>query len=405
MKFPKSIKLRGTNKPRLPSMQFLTQQSIFNNGKILNEFSTKVMNCFQASLALQTWTDQRFNWSNTTYANISDMYVHEDNIWLPQIVVDNTFDRIISMSGSNLLLHVTSEGLVTWQPPGLYNTHCAVDTTWFPFDVQTCSISVSGWPYDVEDITITNNVSKFLTSDYRLNGEWQLYWTFVSPMATGDRTRLNFVLKLERRYAFYVMNVIVPVLLTSLLTPMVFKLPSESGERVSFILTVVLALEVLLTVVSAHMPATSLHTSVMEVYLVMVLSISGLAVILTALLLKLYHKGDDAALPKGTRLVLEFHKLITRRTATKTTKRKPSLAIDNADSKPCNETTEESLPGKLTNNYVMEEFDKVDAVKTHERITCREFSNILDDILFWAFFCLTLLCTFVFMLAMGFGGS
>ncbi|XP_033759612.1 neuronal acetylcholine receptor subunit alpha-3-like [Pecten maximus] len=81
-------------------------------------------------------------------------------------------------------------------------------------------------------------------------------------MATDDRTRLNFVLQLERRYAFYVMNVIVPVLLTSLLTPMVFKLPSESGERVSFMLTVVLALEVLLTVVSAHMPATSLHISV-----------------------------------------------------------------------------------------------------------------------------------------------
>ncbi|XP_069107931.1 neuronal acetylcholine receptor subunit alpha-2-like [Argopecten irradians] len=310
------------------------------------------------------------------------------------------------MSGSNLLLRVTSQGHVTWEPPGLYNTHCSVDTTWFPFDVQTCSITISGWPYNVEDIRIRNNASQILTNDYHTNGEWQLYHTYISSLSTNGRNFLSFVMTLERRYEFYVMNVIVPILLTSLLTPMVFKLPSESGERISFILTVVLALEVLLTVVSTHMPATSLHTSVMEVYLVVVLTISGLAVILTALVLKLYHKGNDTELPTVIRWALRLYRQLRRGTKVKT--KAQDQGMDGTDSLSSNDVTEEPIPGnneKLTNNYMLDGFDKIDADKANKRITCRSLSLILDDVLFWLFFTLTLSCTFIFMLTMAFGGS
>ncbi|OWF43425.1 CHRNA7-FAM7A fusion protein [Mizuhopecten yessoensis] len=307
------------------------------------------------------------------------------------------------MSGSNLLLRVTSHGLVTWEPPGLYNTHCAVDTTWFPFDVQTCIISVSGWSYNMEDLNVTNKVSHISTNDYRVNGEWLLSRTYISSIPKEGRSHLNLVLQLERRSAFYVMNVLVPVLLTSLLTPMVFKLPSESGERISFILTVVLAIEVLLTVVSAHMPATSLHTSVMELYLVMVLSISALAVILTSLILNLYHREDDMELPKGIRLMLQCHQQLQRRTQVGSAKEETGHAMH----KPCNTSNDESSSSdeKHANSNVVEEFDKIGNLKNNKRITCQKLSTHLDDIFFWVFFGLTLLCTLIFMLTMGFGGS
>ncbi|XP_060065619.1 neuronal acetylcholine receptor subunit alpha-6-like [Ylistrum balloti] len=265
---------------------------------------------------------------------------------------------------------------------------------------------ISGWPYNTDDINLTHKFPYITTNDYQLNGEWLLSSTYVLSVVEDGQRRLNFVMQLERLSAFYTMNVIVPILMTSLLTPMVFKLPSESGERVSFILTVLLALEVLLTVVSANMPATSLHTSVMEVYLVVVLSISALAVLLTSLVLKLYHRGDDTDLPKAIRIVLHSRKHLRRQQLVKSTNEETGLDMGKMKARECHENEDVSSQGiqKLKNNYVSEEFDGLETMKSRGKITCQELSIRLDEILFWVFLCLTVVSTFIFMLTMALGG-
>ena len=43
---------------------------------------------------------------------------------------------------------VTSEGLCTYIPPGMFKSSCPIDITWFPFDEQNCDMKFGSWTYD-----------------------------------------------------------------------------------------------------------------------------------------------------------------------------------------------------------------------------------------------------------------
>jgi hypothetical protein len=81
---------------------------------------------------------------------------------------------------------------------------------------------------------------------YSENGEWKL--TEVSASKSGTKSRkgtsfssLTFSINLQRRPMFHILNTIFPVVLMAVLTSMVFKLPVDSGEKIGFSLTVLLA--------------------------------------------------------------------------------------------------------------------------------------------------------------------
>ena len=62
---------------------------------------------------------------------------------------------------------------------------------------------------------------------------------------------------------FHILNSLVPMVLLAFLSAMVFKLPPDSGEKMGFSLTVLLAYAVYLTIISDDMPSTSTSTSVL----------------------------------------------------------------------------------------------------------------------------------------------
>ena len=43
---------------------------------------------------------------------------------------------------------VTSEGLCTYIPPGMFKSSCPIDITWFPFDEQNCDMKFGSWTYN-----------------------------------------------------------------------------------------------------------------------------------------------------------------------------------------------------------------------------------------------------------------
>ena len=43
---------------------------------------------------------------------------------------------------------VTSEGVCTYIPPGIFMSSCPIDITWFPFDDQNCDMKFGSWTYN-----------------------------------------------------------------------------------------------------------------------------------------------------------------------------------------------------------------------------------------------------------------
>ena len=75
--------------------------------------------------------------------------------------------------------------------------------------------------------------------------------------------KLHFWLYMKRRDEFYNTNVMLPIVLSSFLVTLVFVVPVECGEKLSYTLTILLTIAVFLTVISDMLPAISLTTSIL----------------------------------------------------------------------------------------------------------------------------------------------
>ena len=82
---------------------------------------------------------------------------------------------------------VASNGTCTWIPPGLFESSCSIDISWFPFDDQLCSLKFGSWTYNGFQLDLRLSRDRFDVSNYIENGEWNLIGT-VSIHATGRGT-------------------------------------------------------------------------------------------------------------------------------------------------------------------------------------------------------------------------
>ena len=62
---------------------------------------------------------------------------------------------------------------------------------------------------------------------------------------------------MKRKSLYYIINLIVPAIMLSMLTLLVLRLPPESGEKVSMGVTLLLAFSVYLLIVSDNVPNSS----------------------------------------------------------------------------------------------------------------------------------------------------
>ena len=68
---------------------------------------------------------------------------------------------------------------------------------------------------------------------------------------------VDFTIKLKRKPVFYVMTLLVPSLVLSLLTVVVFLVPPEAGEKISLSISILLSFTVFLILLADNIPQTS----------------------------------------------------------------------------------------------------------------------------------------------------
>ncbi|XP_060591975.1 acetylcholine receptor subunit delta-like [Ruditapes philippinarum] len=232
------------------------------------------------------WVDEYLKWDNASFSNIYELFIPQDDIWKPDISLRNTFKSFTGLGASYLNVYVTSNGVVEWNPYQVLESTCSVDITFFPFDTQICELKFTAWSYTQSHVDLDVGSKGVQLEEYVENSEWELVQTSARETNT-DEAAVFFTLKLKRRPNFYVLNIIVPVIFLSLLDIFVFVLPVSSGERASYAITVFLSMAVFLTIIAAALPQNSETTSLLSVYLMLMISLSTFIVILSIAELRL----------------------------------------------------------------------------------------------------------------------
>ena len=204
---------------------------------------------------------------------------------------------------------VSSSGLTTWTPIEKLTTNCDIVITYYPFDSQRCNIELASGNLN-SDPTSTPKIKLFIHSAHNIKHRYQaIYmddfdedalWEFVDYKAYdmvntnySYRQVVRFSFLMRRRPTFYILCLILPVLFLSLTATLVFALPPGAGEKMGTSITVLLAFSVYLTLVTDYLPDTSLHISLVGLYLTVLLGICSLSVVVTAFILRIHHTDDN----------------------------------------------------------------------------------------------------------------
>lgn len=86
------------------------------------------------------------------------------------------------------------------------------------------------------------------------------------------------------------MHLIIPIAILGILTLVNFAIPSESGERIGYVMTILLSMSVYLLLLGAALPETSDVVPLLGIFVVLTMMTIFLSLLATIAVLKVYHR-------------------------------------------------------------------------------------------------------------------
>ncbi|KAL7072321.1 hypothetical protein ACQ4LE_008429 [Meloidogyne hapla] len=106
----------------------------------------------------------------------------------------------------------------------------------------------------------------------------------------GDYEEIDFNLALRRKPLFYTVNLVFPCVGISFLTALVFYLPSESGEKISLSINILVALTMFFLLLIEIIPANSTTLPFVGKYLLFTMILVTLSVLITVVSLQFHFR-------------------------------------------------------------------------------------------------------------------
>lgn len=265
----------------------------------IQEFDEVLERLSFTGMLVQEWEDPRMVWDPSQYGGAAKVVVPYTSVWVPELVMSTAATSEVTISQSWNKARIQSTGLVKLACVDLIETKCAMNVKSFPFDTQNCVISLFPLGYSESEIQILPAMNKIGLSMHTLNPLWEVVGSEVATevISTGEM-RINFTVDLKRKSAFHVNVVILPVLLLAMLNALVFLLVPESGERIGFCITTLLAIAVYMTIIADMLPQSSDPVPLVCYKLMADMIISGMIVFVTVVNLRLVNKPEDEPVPK-----------------------------------------------------------------------------------------------------------
>ncbi|CAC5358264.1 CHRNA6 [Mytilus coruscus] len=237
------------------------------------------------------WTDEHLVWDRAAYNDIDAIFVLQNTIWKPDIVLKNGFSKFEELGGSFYYVRVRSDGRTFWYPYHVFESQCSIDVTFYPFDEQTCNIIFTIWTYRYYEVDFDPD-SQLGLGGYIENSIWEIISTSVQTKMVLGSSEIIFTINLRRKPTYYIVNIIIPLIFLCILNSIVFIIPADAGEKISYSVTVFLSFAVFLTMITAQLPINSESTSILSIYIVVQLGYCILFLVVNAFQLRIHHRKE-----------------------------------------------------------------------------------------------------------------
>ena len=261
---------------------------------------------------LVTWVDEFLRWNESEYGGISKIVFPLDrNIWSPDLMNWNAAYNPGEFGQKYAFPSVYSYGLVAlWTRVNL-ETQCEIHTKKYPVDTQHCSVAFTTFGSTDFEVRIRNTSGTTNMYAYRKVAEWAIANNFVSTeFEIVDSIHIYRIIRhnftLQRTCTSCVMNVIVPIIILALLGLLAFFVPTESGEKLTYPMSIFLTLAVFLTIITISLPESVDGVSYISSFVTFELAISATTLLCTIITLRIHHEMGETSIPKVALLMVKY---------------------------------------------------------------------------------------------------
>ncbi|KAG8432467.1 hypothetical protein GDO86_016927 [Hymenochirus boettgeri] len=243
--------------------------------------------------------DVNLKWNPVDYGGIKKVRISSSDIWRPDLVLYNNADGDFAIVKETKVL-LDYNGKITWTPPAIFKSYCEMIVTYFPFDLQNCSMKLGTWSYDGSLVVIYPENDRPDLSNFMESGEWLMkdyrcwkHWVYYDCCPETPYLDITYHFLLQRLPLYFIVNVVIPCMLFSFLTALVFYLPTDSGEKITLSVSVLLSLVVFLLVIVELIPSTSSAVPLIAKYMLFTMVFVIASIIITVIVINTHHRSPS----------------------------------------------------------------------------------------------------------------
>jgi hypothetical protein len=223
------------------------------------------------------WCDDILKWNSSEQLcfnnrrNRSELFFPAREIWTPDIVAINGPGKAANAVKYRYPVLVICTGDVRWLYQDKLFSFCEIDVQNFPFDRQYCSILLQSTIFDSSQLKLLS-LYKVVRLYNFINTEWAITHATIeeidlyNPYHARNFSTIKINIELVRLSRFYIIKIIIPFSIISLLALFSFCLPTDSGEKVTLTISVLLSLTIYLQLISEYVPKTERGVCTLTLY-------------------------------------------------------------------------------------------------------------------------------------------
>ncbi|KAM9831205.1 LOW QUALITY PROTEIN: 5-hydroxytryptamine receptor 3A-like [Neosynchiropus ocellatus] len=286
---------------------------------------------------VMTWHNDFISWDPSEFCGINNISLPVDYMWKPDLTIEEMTER--DKAPPSPYLSINDKGDVEVQNDQVLVSTCRMHIYKFPFDIQSCNLSFKSVIHTIRDIRLyaadnSSEATEWSREIMRTQYEWLFINMTVTSLNTSDVTSqdviiytvrmlfldknvarswfslsLLFQINMKRRSILYIINFLLPVLFFLCLDLSSFLISDSGGEKLSFKVTVLLAVTVLQLILNEILPASSNRIPLIAVYCIGIFGFMMLSLLETILVMYLIQKDSkvDPSLTEDGHKPTSFH--------------------------------------------------------------------------------------------------
>ncbi|KAK0418626.1 hypothetical protein QR680_013678 [Steinernema hermaphroditum] len=233
---------------------------------------------------VQDWYDEFLDWDPHEYDMINKTIIPYKEIWVPDTYLYNS-ESLEQKRTEALMNAIVQTGYwdemhrgaaVQLMFPAIYKLSCRMNVRFFPYDQQNCSFIISSWTHDKSTIDYHPKTKEVNLKNMANNEEWavisfeferieQFFKCCKEPWVM-----LYAHLVIKRKPLYYLINLVVPTSIITIVAITGFFTPSSSSserdEKLYLGINTLLTMSIMMLMVVNQMPSTSNYVPLMGWY-------------------------------------------------------------------------------------------------------------------------------------------